>query len=302
MMRAAGLVIVLSVVAGIASGASEGRRSTQSNGEARAPATAKNYVTTSTARSAVATYWRDSGRGWFWYEDPLLEPPEEPVDAHPPKAAEEVRAPELIEMERLQKQVDSLRKIAIIRPTETNVRRYLELEAQVFAMSAKFSEMTQRVAWTTPSLDPSWQNRPANKAALDVYDAQTRDGRLARIRELSETHVLFFFFRSDCPYCHAYAPILAQFEKTLGLRVVPVSLDGGGLPEFPNPRTDNGIATRLGVATVPATFLAAPFDGTISAVGAGVLNESQLLERITVVASPEMRSEVPGATKQLTLD
>jgi hypothetical protein len=41
--------------------------------------------------------------------------------------------------------VEDYRNIAIIRPTEANVRRYMELEASVVRQASYFSEVAQRV-------------------------------------------------------------------------------------------------------------------------------------------------------------
>ena len=77
------------------------------------------------------------------------------------------------------------------------------------------------------------------------------------------------------------------------------ALDGGGLPEFPTPRPDNGIARTLNVDQVPATFIAQPFAGTITPLGFGVLSTSQLSERLTVVMSPQTRGMLPNLTQRL---
>ena len=60
------------------------------------------------------------------------------------------------------------------------------------------------------------------------------------IGALGRDHVLFFFFRSDCPYCHAFAPTLEAFQARQGIRVVAISVDGGAMPGFPDARRDNG--------------------------------------------------------------
>jgi len=31
--------------------------------------------------------------------------------------------------------------------------------------------------------------------------------------------VLIFFFRGDCPYCHAFAPTLEAFQARHGIRI-----------------------------------------------------------------------------------
>ncbi|TMW79472.1 redoxin domain-containing protein, partial [Thauera sp. UPWRP] len=211
------------------------------------------------------------------------------------------KAPELVEFERLQKTLEDTRNIAIMRPTEANVRRYMELESQVVARASYFADVAQRVAWATPELDPTLQGRPVNAKALEVFEQTQQAGRSRAIADLGTDHVLFFFYRSDCPYCHAFAPILAAFQARHGLQVVAVSMDGGPMPGFPEARPDNGIATTLKVTQVPAIFLAQPFTGRITPIGFGVLSESQLLERLAIVSTPQGEAMLPSATRQIDL-
>ena len=188
-----------------------------------------------------------------------------------------------------------------MRPTEANVRRYMELESQVVARASYFADVAQRVAWATPALDPTLQGRPVNAKALEVFEQTELVDRSRSIAELGKDHVLFFFYRSDCPYCHAFAPTLAAFQARHGIQVVAISVDGGPMPGFPQARTDNGIATALKVAQVPAVFLAQPFTGKITPIGFGVLSESQLLERIAAVSGPQTEAMLPGTTQRLAL-
>ncbi|WP_136415847.1 conjugal transfer protein TraF [Herbaspirillum sp. ST 5-3] len=251
-----------------------------------------------------SSYWGDSERGWHFYEDPEPEPVEPPKAAPAPAPApksEPHKPPEIVQFERLQKKLEEYRNIAIINPTEANVRRYMELESKVVGQASLFADVAQRVAWATPELDPTLQGRPVNAKALEVFEHDQLQARSHSIAELGKDHVLFFFFRSDCPYCHAFAPTLEAFQARYGIQVVPVSMDGGGLPNFPNPRRDNGIARTLNVAQVPALFLAQPFTGKITPIGFGVLSESQLLERISMVSTPSTEALVPSTTKRISL-
>lgn len=248
-------------------------------------------------------FWGDTWRGWHFYEDPApeAEPPRS-VPAKPtgPSAPRrDLRPPELVELERLRQRIEDLRGIAVMRPTEANVRRYMELEAKVVGQASTFADVAQRVAWTTPELDPSLQGRPVNAKALEVFEAQQLGDRSRSIAELGRDHVLLFFFRGDCPYCHAFAPTLEAFQGRHGIRVEAVSLDGGALPGFSSARRDNGAATALRVAQVPAVYLAQPFTGRIVPIGFGVLSESQLLERISAAAAPAFEAMVPSAVRQL---
>ncbi|WP_428422662.1 conjugal transfer protein TraF [Methylibium sp.] len=254
-------------------------------------------------------FWGDAWRGWHFYEDP--EPEFERLPLPPPKASAATpktnsptptaKAPELVEFERLQKTLEDVRNIAIMRPTEGNVRRYMELESQVVARASTFADVAQRVAWSTPELDPTLQGRPVNAKALEVFEQQQLADRSRSITELGRDHVLIFFFRGDCPYCHAFAPTLEAFQARHGIRIESVSVDGGAMPGFPDARRDNGIATALRVTQVPAVYLAQPFSGKITPIGFGVLSEAQLLERITAVSAPGYDAMLPSATRQVAL-
>ena len=255
------------------------------------------------ATSQTAPYWSDAWRGWHFYEEPdadevPMAPPKTSAPAPKPAPA---KAPELVEFERLQKAVESYRNIAIMRPTEANVRRYMELESKVVARASYFADVAQRVAWSTPELDPTLQGRPVNAKALEVFDREQMSGRSQSISSLGKDHVLFFFFRSDCPYCHAFAPTLAAFEARHGIKVVAISVDGGSMPGFADARRDNGIAATLKVTQVPAVYLAQPYTGKITPIGFGVLSEAELVERIATVATPAAEAMLPSASRRVSL-
>lgn len=250
---------------------------------------------------ARSLFWEDYRRGWHFYEDPDV--PQAPSKNSPKanKQSVDPRPPELLEFERLQKRLEEYRNVAIIRPTEANVRRYMELEARVVRQASYFSDVAQRVAWSTPELDMSLQGRPVNARAIEVFDREQAQTRSQAVSALAADHVLFFFFRSDCPYCHAFAPTLEAFQARYGIQVVPISVDGSGLPTFPRFRRDNGISRTLQVTQVPAVYLAEPFTGKITPIGFGVLSEAQLIERITTVSAPGADALVPSITRRVTL-
>ena len=257
------------------------------------------------AQTPASPYWSDTWRGWHFYEDP--EPDAQDRPAPPPKTVsptaqpKALRPPEIAEFERLQKTLEETRNIAIMRPTEANVRRYMELESRVVARASTFADVAQRVAWATPELDPTLQGRPVNAKALEVFEQQQMSQRTENIGTLGRDHVLLFFFRGDCPYCHAFAPTLGAFEARYGIKVVAISIDGGTMPGFPDARRDNGIATTLKVSQVPAVYLAQPFTGKIMPIGFGVLSESQLLERIAIVSAPTSESGLANAGQPAVL-
>ncbi|MBE0623509.1 MAG: conjugal transfer protein TraF [Burkholderiales bacterium] len=225
-----------------------------------------------------ASYWLRNSEGWFWYRDP-------PEARRPPRAppAPQSRPRELVEFEAMQKRLDDLKRVAVMNPTEANLLAYMRYQRMVMNKSEVFAEHWQRLVWTVPELDYGLSGRPTNSMAIVAFDEQ-RDERQARaVRALSATYGLLFIFRSDCPYCHRFAPILKRFEQEYGMLVFPVSLDGAGLPEYPNPQADNGIATRLNASVVPALYLTAPSKREIRPVGFGLMALSDLIERIAAL-------------------
>lgn len=252
------------------------------------PAAALPADETSSSRSAVAaetaaeqssTYWLRNREGWFWYRDP-------PASVKPPRAParQPSRPPELVEFEAMQQRLDELKRVAVMNPTDTNLVAYMRYQRFVMNKSEVFAERWQRLVWTVPELDYGQSGRPTNSMAIGAFDEQQQIRQAQVVRNLASTHGLLFIFRSDCPYCHRFAPILKRFEQEFGMTVFPVSLDGRGLPEYPNPQTDNGIATRLNASVVPALYLTAPSKRQIRPVGFGVMALTDLLERIAALA------------------
>jgi len=225
------------------------------------------------------TYWLRNREGWFWYRDP-------PASVKPPKAAPPPpsRPPELVEFESMQQRLDELKRVAVMNPTDTNLLAYMRYQRFVMNKSEFFAARWQRLVWTVPELDYGLTGRPTNSMAIGAFDEQQRDRQAQVVRNLAATHGLLFIFRSDCPYCHKFAPILKRFEQEFGMMVFPVSLDGRGLPEYPNPQLDNGVATRLNASVVPALYLTAPSKRQIRPVGFGVMAITELVERIAALA------------------
>lgn len=232
------------------------------------------------------SYWGERGEGWFWYKDPPPPAPKKKKDDKAPSAPAGKQAPATVaekalqEFQALQKRVEETQKIAIMYPTPENAKAFMQAYQEAKDRSSTFTDVVQRTMWVNPEYDYNFRGRPTNPAAMAVFDQDVLKERDDVVRKLAKTHGLFFFFRSDCPYCHAMAPMIKQFQSRYGVNVIPVSLDGGTLPQFPNAIRDNGIAQNLGVSTVPATFMAIPREKQIVPIGYGVMNLEEMADRI----------------------
>lgn len=225
------------------------------------------------------TYWLRNQEGWFWYRDPA------PVTPRPTsKPATSQRQKTLSDFVAMQQRLEDLKRVAVMNPSNNNLTAYMRYQRWVMNKSAHFAERWQRLVWSVPELDYGLTGRPTNAMAINAFDDQRRDRDADTVRGLAATHGLLFVFRSDCPFCHRFAPILKRFEQEFGMTVLAVSLDGAALPEYPHAQPDNGIAARLNPSAVPALYLTAPTTREIQPVGFGLMSLSELIERIATLA------------------
>ena len=232
----------------------------------------------STQQAAKGRWFGHAERGWFWYEDPpdAVEDPD-PVALMP--AVGVLPTDPIAELEALQAQVERAKALAVLHPTEPHIRQWMELNAAVQRRATLFADMTQRVVWSTPSLDQSLV-RPHSPEGLKAWTAARTESRTAALRDIAQTYGLFFVFSSDCPYCIQIAPFLQRFARTYDFKLIPISIDGGTLPEFPDARYEPTIKARLGVDVTPAIFLVDPGAGHIQPIAYGVISLSELENRI----------------------
>ena len=73
-------------------------------------------------------------------------------------------------------------------------------------------------------------------AAIDalIQAPKTQAAPIAQVAT-SPRYAVVVFFRSSCPHCQRYVPVLVQVAKQLNLTVYAYSTDGGGLPSLPYP-------------------------------------------------------------------
>ena len=267
------VVLLRSVVIALALGVPSRPQSAETTGsDAQA-------VNGSPRPSVAITYWLRNQEGWFWYHDP------DPVKRCPKaKPAGSQRQKDLTDFVAMQQRLEDLKRVAVMNPTNDNLTAYMRYQRWVMNKSARFAERWQRLVWSVPELDYGVTGRPTNAMAINAFDDQRRDRDADTVRGLAATHGLLFVFRSDCPFCHRFAPILRRFEQEFGITVLAVSLDGAALPEYPNAQPDNGIAARLNPTAVPALYLTMPATRQIQPIGFGLMSLSELIERIATLA------------------
>ena len=207
-----------------------------------------------------------------------------PTERQPPKKAKTKEEIALEEIEKLRKELEATRALAILQPTQENVKAYIAAQESLMQRASVFSDVWRRVIWQNPEMNYELK-RPANNAAIATYTNLRKAEEKRTLDEINKEWGLFFFFRSDCPYCHRMAPTLKFLSEAYGITVLPVSLDGGGLSEYPNPLRDNGMAARLGIQQVPTLVLGNIRDKRLIPLGSGVISAQDVIERIYILTS-----------------
>ncbi|NQY43507.1 MAG: conjugal transfer protein TraF [Legionellales bacterium] len=167
---------------------------------------------------------------------------------------------------------------AIVTADERHIAEFVQFHNFLILKAEKFSDVWQIVIAHKPSLNFA-TNKPISALGRQVTREYQDEAMDRTIKGLANTHGLVFFFSSGCKYCHAMSPVVKQFSKKYGWDVVPISLDGQGLEDFPSVIKDAGHAELFKVQGYPALMAYSETDGWIP-LATGLQTEDQIKERI----------------------
>ena len=231
-------------------------------------------------------YFNDRERGWFWYEDPAVKTEVEPDKPASVTSAEDPAMPALTPREVLKKQGEAWENslaTAILHPTKANYLRFLALSSRIQQQSQDFATGFKQAIWVTPQFDYTLK-KPRTTQAIVAHNQQALRLSEGELYRLAQRNGLIFFFKSDCPYCHRFSPVLKKFSDQYGFTVIPVALDGVGLPDFPYPKRNVDLGRKLKVSVVPAVFMVDPESNAVSTVGYGYSDWSTLMQKVLFAA------------------
>jgi len=230
--------------------------------------------------------WKCDQSKFNWYCDADATPLPKSTKPEPPRNAKNKEEEALERLDAWQKELKGKRALSILEPTPENVKTYIEAQEKLTQAASVYSDVWRRVIWQNPDLNYELR-RPSNNAAIATYTNARKSAEKRTLDEINREWGLFFFFRSDCPYCHRLSPTLKFLSDTYGITVFPVSVDGGALPEYPNPQRDNGLAEKLAIRQVPMLVLGNVKDKRLIPLGSGVISAQDVIERIYILTSTQ---------------
>jgi conjugal transfer pilus assembly protein TraF len=166
------------------------------------------------------------------------------------------------------------------------VELFLLLQKVVMDKAEAFAKASERVVVGHAALDEV-SRRPITNLGANIANRLAGDNRNEVLAEIARVAAIWFFYRSDCPYCEAQAPLLRLLETHHGFTVLAIAVDGRPMPGglYPAFVADAGQAEFLGVTTTPSMFLVHPQSGEVSALARGMLSLAELRERIVIAAT-----------------
>ena len=245
------------------------------------------FAIAETSGETIAKYFQEGEKGWFWYESLPKETQQKIQQAIQQVLSGSLQAkPTELSPAWFRQHFQQYMDKAQANPYDKEaMRTYLYLEKYMRDQAEAFAYQRQAAVYADPFLDGSSQRGTASFAA----QAMTQNGEKIKrklLTELSSSFGIYFFYRSDCSYCHQQAPLLKLLSKKYGFTIKPVSLDGKALAksDFNEFLIDRGQAKALNVRIVPSLFVFDLQNKTTISIAQGLQSLIEIEKRIVYAA------------------
>ena len=231
----------------------------------------------------------DRTRGWNFYCEIPVEEPEEPEPQLTPDQASAPPPQTFTQrMEEHRARLEEIKHRAILEPTPDNVTAYMRAQQETVQMAMMFTEQWQRQIFANPDLDRN-ASKPISTIGSNLYQDKLDVERDAALKDAATEYAFMFAFENetDCYVCPVQGDVIRNLADHYDIAVLAVSRDGSGLATFPNALTDRGQISNMGLSDTPSPFLALvePKSGAVELIGAGLMTQDVILERIRIITS-----------------
>lgn len=223
--------------------------------------------------TASAGYYGDSAKGWWWYQ----KEPEKQVEKQEKRKISPKSAPSLkdysyeqvweMHPDQFQEFAEALKKKAVQKPTEQNVKEYFEVQEIARKKALAFSNVAQFVWQKYPELTTKKDypiTTPGNLARI----AQITEERQRVLRDNRDNFALIYFHRPDCSYCDEQSHILDWFSRETSWTVKKVDI-------LHNPE----LAARFTIEITPTLILIQKGNQDYLPVSAGVISADEIEDK-----------------------
>lgn len=233
------------------------------------------FVSHQEAYAHTHSFFGDSRRGWFWFENRLQENEsnKNKIEAH--------QTDPLKSLTQFQADLEARKAAMIMQPTLENTKRYIQLQNEMFLKASVVSQNWQKALILHPELNIV-KDSPISEPGMAISRKIEQNQMDKDIKDFAKEFSLLFFYSSTCKYCEGFAHVVEHFSKKYGYKVAAVTLDGKKIKGF-NGVYDANLIKKLNVQFTPALFAFSTARGVIVPVAQGFL-PIDLLERNILTA------------------
>ncbi len=221
-------------------------------------------------------YYRDSKRGYWWYEKEPEKPKEERDDKK--ASADQKKVPSLKDYSKEQlwnmhpddfKALrDEFLKKAVQLPSEENVREFYIVNDIARRKALAFTNVTGYVMQKYPDLSVN-KDYPVAAPGMNALTKQKTEEIEKVIRNSQDDFGLIYFYSPTCQYCIEQDSILYFFLKKYGWDIKRVDVN-----------TDSRLVGRFGVSSTPYILLVYRNSPDYIPVSAGVISMAEMEDKL----------------------
>ena len=221
-----------------------------------------------------AGFYDRAMEGRYWYDERFNDEIEELTTN---KNISEANA--LEHLQELKQKFETTKALAVLQPNRKNLLKYMTIQNELVINAEKFAKVWQQILLENPLLNDELTN-PTAQYAIHARKAEQYMEIEAALKESQENHALLFVYDSKNPLSQAAGEMVQDFAADTNWKIIPITVDGKDLPEFPNSKilADQGFA--LGLKETPAYIIGTLDEETIQHVGFGAISVSSLKENI----------------------
>lgn len=232
---------------------------------------------TTGAEAADNNFYQDTRHGWFWYEDPPLQPEEPtitPESAVTPRIIPSLEHYTIDELWNLhpddfQQLLNGLQKKAVQTPDEQNIMEYLTMQDLARRKALAYTNATMYVTQKYGELFNVNQVYPLAGPGINARVQMQQQEISETINQAGENHALLFFISPGCGFCEQQSHILGYLVDKYGWQIKSIDINAA-----PN------AANRFNITTAPTLLLIKKGQDDYMTVANGVISLTELERKL----------------------
>jgi len=231
-------------------------------------------------------FYETAKEGWFWYQDPPAEVPEESDSLKKATITREA-GPKVFETQNpsmdkytvndiwnlhpdeFQGLLNGVQKKAVQTPNEKNILEYLIMQDVARRKALAYANATKFVTQKYSDKFNINQVYPTTTPGISARVQEQQKEISGTIMAAREDHALLFFVSQGCGFCDKQVAILTYFVEKYGWQIKPIDIG-----------QHTTVAARFNVTTTPTLVLIKNGTEQSMPVSVGVVSQSELERKL----------------------